>query len=54
MGINGLLPYLAQATQACHISEFRGGTVAVDSYCLLHKGANACAEQLARGVDNQM
>ncbi|CAG9771038.1 unnamed protein product [Ceutorhynchus assimilis] len=54
MGITGLLPYLAQATRQCHISEFRNGTVAVDSYCLLHKGTNACAEQLARGEDNQI
>ncbi|ENN81118.1 hypothetical protein YQE_02486, partial [Dendroctonus ponderosae] len=54
MGITGLLPYLANATKPCHVSEFRGGTVAVDSYCLLHKGANACAEQLARGEDSQM
>ncbi|XP_066246780.1 exonuclease 1 [Euwallacea similis] len=54
MGITGLLPYLAQATRQCHISEFRGGTVAIDSYCLLHKGVNACAEQLARGEDSTL
>ncbi|KAL1492318.1 hypothetical protein ABEB36_010579 [Hypothenemus hampei] len=54
MGITGLLPYLAEATKPCHISEFRGGTVAVDSYCLLHKGANGCADKLARGEDSSI
>ncbi|XP_066144349.1 exonuclease 1 [Euwallacea fornicatus] len=54
MGITGLLPYLEQATRQCHISEFRKSTVAIDSYCLLHKGANACAEQLARGEDSTL
>ncbi|CAH0562377.1 unnamed protein product [Brassicogethes aeneus] len=54
MGITGLLPFLAEATENTHISKFRGGTVAVDTYCWLHKGANACAEQLARGDDTDV
>lgn len=51
MGITGLLPYMAEATRPCHLSEFNGGTIAVDSYCILHRGANSCAEQLARGEE---
>ncbi|KAF7279721.1 hypothetical protein GWI33_006801 [Rhynchophorus ferrugineus] len=54
MGITGLLPFLEKATRNCHVSEFRGGTVAVDSYCLLHRGATICVEQLARGEDTQL
>lgn len=54
MGITGLLPFMEKATRPCHVSEFRGGTVAVDAYCFLHKGVSSCAEQLARGEDNQM
>lgn len=54
MGITGLLPFLETATRPCHISEFRGATVAIDTYCWLHKGANACAIQLARGEDTQV
>ncbi|KAK9883074.1 hypothetical protein WA026_001276 [Henosepilachna vigintioctopunctata] len=54
MGITGLLPFLEQATRNCNISEFRGATVAVDSYCWLHKGATACADILARGEDTDV
>ncbi|XP_018568857.1 exonuclease 1 [Anoplophora glabripennis] len=54
MGITGLLPFLENATRPCHISECRGATVAIDTYCWLHKGANACAVQLARGEDSQV
>ncbi|KAF5284970.1 hypothetical protein FQR65_LT13359 [Abscondita terminalis] len=49
MGISGLLPFLENSSRKCHISEFRGSTVAIDSYCWLHKGAFACAEKLFRG-----
>ncbi|CAH1964444.1 unnamed protein product [Acanthoscelides obtectus] len=54
MGITGLLPFLEKATKPCHISEFRGGTVAIDGYCWLHKGASACAIQLAQGEPTQV
>ncbi|XP_060515746.1 exonuclease 1 [Cylas formicarius] len=54
MGIQGLLPYLEKATRPCDVSEFRGGTLAIDSYCFLHKGATACVEQLARGEDSPL
>ena len=49
MGISGLIPYLKKATRAGHVREFKGGVVAVDSYCWLHKGAFSCAEKLALG-----
>lgn len=51
MGITGLLPYLKNASRKAHISEFKGCTAAIDSYCWLHKGAFACAEKLALGED---
>lgn len=54
MGITGLLPYMAEATRDCHLSEFSGGVIAVDSYCILHRGAISCAEQLARGEDTKI
>nr|CAH7726339.1 unnamed protein product [Callosobruchus chinensis] len=54
MGITGLLPFLDRATKPCHISEFRGATVAIDGYCWLHKGASACAIQLAQGEPTQV
>ncbi|XP_014242809.1 exonuclease 1 isoform X1 [Cimex lectularius] len=49
MGIQGLLPFLKPATRPVHVKEFSGCTVAIDSYCWLHKGAFSCAEKLARG-----
>lgn len=54
MGITGLLPFLEKATRNCNISEFRGSTVAIDSYCWLHKGATACADVLARGEETDV
>lgn len=49
MGISGLLPFLEASSRTIHISEFKGCTVAIDSYCWLHKGAFGCCEKLARG-----
>lgn len=49
MGIQGLLPYLKKASRQANIREFKGCTVAIDSYCWLHRGAFACAEKLAVG-----
>lgn len=54
MGIQGLLPFLEKATKPCHISEFRGATVVVDTYCWLHKGATTCAIQLLQGEETNM
>ena len=49
MGIQGLLPFLKEAHKHVNIKQFKGCTVAIDSYCWLHKGAFACAEKLAMG-----
>ncbi|KAG5308506.1 EXO1 Exonuclease, partial [Pseudoatta argentina] len=49
MGITGLLPFLEKSSRKMNIKEFSGGTVAIDSYCWLHKGAFSCAEKLMMG-----
>ncbi|XP_070578883.1 exonuclease 1-like isoform X2 [Ptychodera flava] len=51
MGIQGLLPFLKDATEQTNIKKYAGYTVAVDTYCWLHKGAFACAMQLAKGEE---
>uniref|UniRef100_A0A1I8JEL4 Exonuclease 1 n=1 Tax=Macrostomum lignano TaxID=282301 RepID=A0A1I8JEL4_9PLAT len=51
MGITGLLPYLKASGRPISIRELAGQTVAVDTYCWLHKGAYACAEKLGSGQD---
>uniref|UniRef100_A0A2A4J8I6 Exonuclease 1 n=1 Tax=Heliothis virescens TaxID=7102 RepID=A0A2A4J8I6_HELVI len=54
MGITGLLPFIEKASRRTNVSEFNGCTVAIDSYCWLHKGAFACAEKLVRGEETDM
>lgn len=49
MGIQGLLPFLKKVSRQANVKEFKGCTVAIDSYCWLHRGAFACAEKLAMG-----
>ncbi|XP_015429389.1 PREDICTED: exonuclease 1 [Dufourea novaeangliae] len=49
MGITGLLPFLEKSSKRTNINEFAGGTVAIDSYCWLHKGAFSCADKLSMG-----
>ncbi|KAI5102816.1 exonuclease 1 [Silurus meridionalis] len=49
MGIQGLLQFLKEASEPVHVQKYRGKTVAVDTYCWLHKGAFSCAERLAKG-----
>lgn len=49
MGVSGLLPQLRSITKRCHVSKYRGEKVAVDAYCLLHKGAYTCARELVEG-----
>lgn len=49
MGVQGLLPQLKSITRRIHISKYRGKTVAVDAYCLLHRGAYSCAKELVEG-----
>lgn len=49
MGIQGLLPLLKSIQVHTHLSEFKGQTLAVDGYVLLHRGVYACTPQLVRG-----
>ena len=49
MGITGLLPFLDKSSKRVNISEFPGCTVAIDSYCWLHKGAFSCADKIVMG-----
>ncbi|XP_023659550.1 exonuclease 1 isoform X1 [Paramormyrops kingsleyae] len=49
MGISGLLPFIKDASEAISVRKYKGQTVAVDTYCWLHKGAFSCADKLAKG-----
>lgn len=49
MGITGLIPFMEKASKKTNISEFSGKTVAIDTYCWLHKGAFSCADKLVTG-----
>jgi len=50
MGINGLLPYLKPIQKDKNISQYRNMTVAIDSYCWLHKAIYSCALDIANNV----
>uniref|UniRef100_A0A8C4F4I1 Exonuclease 1 n=1 Tax=Dicentrarchus labrax TaxID=13489 RepID=A0A8C4F4I1_DICLA len=49
MGISGLLQFIKDAADPINVKKYKGQTVAVDTYCWLHKGAFSCAEKLAKG-----
>ncbi|KAM3606127.1 uncharacterized protein V6R79_011156 [Siganus canaliculatus] len=49
MGISGLLQFIKDAAEPISVRKYKGQTVAVDTYCWLHKGAFSCAEKLAKG-----
>ncbi|XP_034196050.1 exonuclease tos isoform X2 [Osmia lignaria lignaria] len=49
MGITGLLPFLEKCSERTNINKFSGGTVAIDTYCWLHRGVFACADKLSMG-----
>uniref|UniRef100_A0A665TLB9 Exonuclease 1 n=1 Tax=Echeneis naucrates TaxID=173247 RepID=A0A665TLB9_ECHNA len=49
MGISGLLQFIKEAAEPISVKKYKGQTVAVDTYCWLHKGAFSCAEKLAKG-----
>ena len=49
MGISGLLPLLKPITRSMNIEEFRDKTIAIDTYCWLHKSAFTCIEDLYYG-----
>ena len=48
MGISGLIPILKDASKSKHISDYKGQSLAVDAYVLLHRGAFACAPDLVK------
>jgi exonuclease-1 len=52
MGIGGLLSLLQPAAVCVHVQAYKGRRVAVDAYAWLHKGAYACAMDLALGRHN--
>lgn len=54
MGISGLIPFVEKASSRINVRDLKGSTVAIDTYCWLHKGAFACAEILARGDKTDM
>ncbi|KAI9882097.1 MAG: hypothetical protein M1823_006160 [Watsoniomyces obsoletus] len=49
MGISGLLVLLKSIHRPCHLKKFAGHTIGVDAYGWLHRGAVACALDLALG-----
>ncbi|KAI9758539.1 MAG: hypothetical protein M4579_003031 [Chaenotheca gracillima] len=49
MGISGLLPLLKSIHKPCDLKKFAGQTIGVDAYGWLHRGAVACAVELALG-----
>ncbi|XP_041105234.1 exonuclease 1-like [Polyodon spathula] len=49
MGIPGLLQFISEASESVNVKKYKGQTVAVDTYCWLHKGAFSCAEKLVKG-----
>ena len=49
MGIQGLLPALADITKQKNVKSYSGKRVAIDAYCWLHKAAYTCAQDLAKG-----
>lgn len=50
MGIQGLIPFCEQATKQITIADIRGRTLAVDSYCFLHKGAYSCSDKIVKKI----
>ncbi|CCG81837.1 Putative uncharacterized protein [Taphrina deformans PYCC 5710] len=49
MGIQGLLPLLKSITVHTHVKHYAQQTLGVDAYVWLHRGAIACASDLALG-----
>ncbi|CEM06514.1 unnamed protein product [Vitrella brassicaformis CCMP3155] len=51
MGIKNLLQFLKPVVQKASIDNFSGCRVGVDAMCWMHRGACACAYELATGQD---
>ena len=45
----GLLPLLKSIQRPTELKKFAGETLAIDAYGWLHRGAVACAVELAQG-----
>uniref|UniRef100_A0A1A9W9Z0 Exonuclease 1 n=1 Tax=Glossina brevipalpis TaxID=37001 RepID=A0A1A9W9Z0_9MUSC len=54
MGISGLIPFLEKASTPINVRKLSGSSVAVDSYCWLHKGVYTCAEKLIRSEETDL
>ncbi|XP_055304044.1 exonuclease 1 [Sitodiplosis mosellana] len=54
MGIQGLLKFLNDYSENINIKSLKGKSVAIDSYCWLHKGAFAVGDKLVRGEDTNV
>lgn len=52
MGIQGLLPVLKPITKLGSIHEFRGKTVAVDTYCWLHRAVYGSCIEMFKSIPN--
>ena len=52
MGVDGLLPFCSSAFADAHVSVYRGKVVGIDASCWLHRGAIACADDLALRPDD--
>ncbi|KAF4913561.1 Exodeoxyribonuclease 1 [Colletotrichum viniferum] len=50
MGVSGLLPLLKSIHRPVELKKFKGETLGVDAYGWLHRGAIACAVDLAQGT----
>ena len=54
MGITGLLQALQPIATEFNISSLAGKAVAIDAYCWLHRGAYACAMELAQNQKTEV
>ena len=52
MGISGLLPLLKDSIDQTHISKFRGQTLAVDTYCWMHRAVYGYTEEMSAGNES--
>ena len=54
MGISSLLSNVKSITKSgTHIGEHKNKTIAVDSYCWLHKCAYSCSRELVENCGNR-
>jgi exonuclease-1 len=48
MGVSGLFPLLKSIQKQSQLKRYNGKTLGVDAYGWLHRGAIACANELAQ------